>query len=81
MCCDSKHGGDVDNVPHKEYGDEKADDELMRCRCTGYPDSDWAGCTCCHKATGEDMRCNRCRALCKECSVIIPKVTPAAAQK
>jgi hypothetical protein len=78
MCCDSKHGGAVYYRLRPEYGDSKADDELTRCRCSGYPDSEWDGCKCCHKATGEDMRCNRCRAICKECSVVIPKVMPVA---
>lgn len=78
MCCDSKHGGYVYDSVVQKYGDTRADDELTRCRCTGYVKDGhspgYDGCKCCHKATGEDFRCNRCRTICSDCSVVLPKV-------
>jgi len=53
--------------PWRDFTDRYARGEADRCRCTGFgaladPTEE---CRCCLAVTQEDLRCNRCRALCR----------------
>jgi hypothetical protein len=86
MCCGShqKPGPPGYLEPDAAHDDVEAATEEERCKCLGqwFPAHRITECICMHKMTGEDLRCDTCRAYCAiECTPRVMSEAALAAQR